>query len=71
MDRGLCPVCHYSWAMTRDGRIYRHHLWALGKSRPCEGIGQSAIPSRKLVDRANRLRAASVPSRDEGQEKLK
>lgn len=43
MERGICPVCGYSWAVTKHRILLRHH-----NDRPpygnrlCRGVGLKA-----------------------------
>lgn len=43
MSRGICPVCGFSFAITKKGILLRHHNTRLReRSRMCLGVGRSA-----------------------------
>ena len=39
--RGQCPVCHYSYALRRDGTVLTHSLYFGRDRKLCEGSGKA------------------------------
>ena len=44
MEKGVCPVCGYSFRLTRIGVLVKHHLYAGLEALPtCEGSGREPV----------------------------
>lgn len=46
-ERAVCPVCNLDYAVTKAGRIGRHHGMdpaGFSTGKPCEGVGAPASP---------------------------
>ncbi len=64
MNRGMCPVCGYSWAVTKNrGLLVRHHNSRLReRSRLCLGVGKPCVEAIQAADAA--LAAPPGPEKD-------
>lgn len=64
--RAKCPVCGYSWAISKKGRIYSHYLWTGDKQGKCDGSLQTVEvgKSADAVDPVGELAKRDLSTRD-------
>jgi len=48
MNRGVCQVCGFKYAVTKAGTMVRHHRLRAGRSMSCAGVGLFSEEQQEL-----------------------